>query len=195
MTGPLAEASVAPGHCAADLETLFGDCFALSERTVLIGGADEPLYEPASGEDELSRLYYREDFFASALHEIAHWCIAGARRRELRDFGYWYSPEGRNPEQQQAFEAAEVGPQALEWVLSRAAGYDFRLSVDNFDPETGALPDTRPFALAVLQRVAQLKAAGLPARGGQFFARLRRYYGVAEDFHQMQFRLEEINER
>ncbi len=38
----------------------------------------------------------RTDFFASALHEISHWCVAGKARREQVDFGYWYCPDGRD---------------------------------------------------------------------------------------------------
>ncbi|GAM69307.1 transporting ATPase [Vibrio sp. JCM 19236] len=26
------------------------------------------------------------------MHEIAHWCVAGPKRRLLEDFGYWYEP-------------------------------------------------------------------------------------------------------
>ena len=194
MTAAMAESCAGISHNASDLEILFKGCFGESERTALMGGADEPLYEPAGSDGEMHVLYYREDFFASALHEIAHWCIAGEARRQLRDFGYWYAPEGRNPEEQQAFEAVEVGPQALEWVLSCAAGYRFRLSVDNLDPATGALPDTRAFAGAVLARVEHFQALGLPARGRLFFDCLRRHYGVREDFSDMLFSLEDISQ-
>ena len=65
------------GHHSADLELLFAGCFRERWRTRLEGGATEPLYLPASG-NGVHRLCYRADYFASALHETAHWCIAQA---------------------------------------------------------------------------------------------------------------------
>ena len=78
---------------------LFNQEFAESDTTELIGGAAEPYYEPGS----LNRIYFRADYVRSALHEVAHWCVAGSRRRRLADYGYWYSPDGRDADQQQAF--------------------------------------------------------------------------------------------
>ena len=109
----------------------FNRCFAQS-HTKLVGGACEPFYEPGTRE---ARVYFREDYASSALHEIAHWCIAGADRRQKHDYGYWYSDE-RDLEQQRRFETVEVKPQALEWIFSEAAGLDFRVSCDNFDEST-----------------------------------------------------------
>lgn len=192
MTAVAANREPANTHLAIELEALFAACFEASEQTLLVGGADEPLYQPSMRQGEPHILYYRQDFFASALHEISHWCIAGKHRRQLRDFGYWYAPEGRDREQQRAFEAVEVGPQSLEWILSRAAGYAFRLSVDNLDAETGSIPDTRPFAEAVLARVGQLQGKGVPPRANLFFEALRRHYGTAEAFGEMVFSLDEL---
>ena len=90
---------------AQRLEAVFGACFAARWRTRLVGGAGEPFYQPARSAGEYHLLHYRLDYFASALHEVAHWCIAGTRRRRLPDFGYWYAPDGREPVQQRAFEA------------------------------------------------------------------------------------------
>jgi elongation factor P hydroxylase len=112
------------------LEILFERCFLEDYHTRLIGGALEPLYRPGRG-TALHQVYYRQDYFASALHEVAHWCIAGQRRRQQEDFGYWYAPDGRDQKTQRSFEQVEVKPQALEWHFSRACGYRFRLSVDN----------------------------------------------------------------
>ncbi len=116
---------------AEQISEIFNRCFYQS-KTRLIGGASEPLYEP--GEQE-ARVYFREDYASSALHEIAHWCIAGANRRQQTDYGYWYNGE-RDLGQQRTFEAVEVKPQALEWIFSVAAGIDFRVSCDNFDEST-----------------------------------------------------------
>src|SRR5699024_8041815 len=93
-----------------DLEVLFAKCFYAEHQTLLVGGASEPLYTPWSGK-EPAKVYYTRDYFRSALHEIAHWCIAGAQRRQQTDFGYWYAPEGRDAKQQANFEQVEVNPQ------------------------------------------------------------------------------------
>lgn len=99
---------------------------------MLIGGAAEPLYEPAS-KGIPALLQFREDFAASALHEVAHWCIAGLERRQKVDFGYSYVPPPRSPTTQARFFAAEVRVQALEAHFSRAAGLEFHVSVDDID--------------------------------------------------------------
>ena len=122
---------------AHDIECVFNAVFAGSMNTVLIGGADEPYYRPADDEDLRHRIFYREDFVASSLHEIAHWLVAGAARRLLSDWGYWYAPDGRNAAQQAEFEQAEVKPQALEWLLSIACGIRFRVSLDNLSEHAG----------------------------------------------------------
>lgn len=178
MTVALAGAQV---FVAARLEAVFSRCFLESEGTVLVGGAMEPLYEPASRLDEPHRIFYREDFFASALHEVAHWCIAGPERRRQRDFGYWYAPDGRDAAAQRAFEAVEEKPQSLEWLFSLACGYPFQVSIDNLDPATGALPQTQLFCDRVFQRALDWQRRGLPARAGAFFAALAQDFdtGVA----------------
>ena len=50
----------------------------------------------------------------SALHEVAHWCIASAGRRRCRDYGYWYIPPPRDATAQTEFFAVEARVQALE---------------------------------------------------------------------------------
>lgn len=158
------------------LERVFSLCFTQSLGTRLQGGADEPLYQPASADDGMHVLYYREDFFASALHEIAHWCIAGPSRRELVDFGYWYAPDGRTAAQQQAFEAVEYKPQALEWFFCKACGYRFRLSVDNLETLAGELPDTSGFRAQVVAQARRWQVDGLPQRAERFFQALCREF-------------------
>lgn len=100
----------------------------------LRGGGDEPFYR-AGEEARFAMIVFRADYSASALHEIAHWCLAGRQRRQLNDYGYWYLP-ARNASQQAAFEAVEARPQALEAVFAEAAGVDFRVSSD----DVGCLP-------------------------------------------------------
>ena len=173
------------------LERVFARCFASSFNTVLVGGADEPLYQPAISPGEPHRLYYREDFFASALHEISHWCIAGGPRLAQVDFGYWYAAEGRNEAQQKAFEAVEAGPQGLEWVLSRACGWHFQLSADNFGPE-GVIPDTGEFALGVLRCARQWCERGLPGRAQTMYAALCKEFGTDLYWADLKFQLADI---
>ena len=71
---------------AADLERIFRECFFAEYATILVGGAPEPLYVPSpEALREPHRVVYREDCFARALHEVAHWCLAGAEHRKLED--------------------------------------------------------------------------------------------------------------
>ena len=113
-----------------DIERAFALCFAQEYRTRLCGGAAEPFYT-GFGDDDSATLHYREDFPASALHETAHWCIAGTARRQLPDFGYAYTPPPRTPSEQSAFFRLERRVQALESIFADAAVIPFRISVDN----------------------------------------------------------------
>ncbi len=164
-------------HCPRRLEQVFAACFRKKYRTALVGGAPEPLYQPARVPGQLHLLHYREDYFASALHEVAHWCIAGPRRRELVDFGYWYTPDGRCASQQRAFEAVEYRPQALEWHFARACGYRFRISLDNLDGGDGQARDSASFKDRVLEQARVWQVRGLPARAHHFVLALRREFG------------------
>lgn len=146
-------------------------------NTVLCPGADEPFYQPATSGKPAS-IYSREDFPASALHEVAHWCIAGPERRQLADFGYWYAADGRDAEQQQAFQSVEVKPQAIEWAFSRAAGLPFRVSIDNLD---GAAIDPFGFELAVWQQAMIYHQKGLPVRAAQFVEVLHHAFLTAPE--------------
>ncbi|MGS2722242.1 elongation factor P hydroxylase [Porticoccus sp. GXU_MW_L64] len=158
------------------LEQLFCRLFLESENTCLIGGAKEPLYLPADKENPHHRLYYREDYLSSALHEIAHWCIAGHDRRQQIDFGYWYNPDGRSAQQQQQFEQVEVKPQALEWHISVAAGQRFHLSADNLHGEAGA---SDAFASAVCQQAQRYSVQGLPQRAQMLVTALQQHLGTS----------------
>lgn len=113
----------------------FNACFAEFEGAKLVGGATEPLYLPASA-DRPACLLYREDHAASALHEAAHWCIAGKSRREKVDFGYPYSPPPRTDAAQQLFYKFELRAQALESLFCQSAGLKFTPSADNLEANT-----------------------------------------------------------
>ena len=153
-------------HQAKKLEALFRDCFFDAFQTRLEGGAPEPLYLPSSEPSAIPhRVVYREDFFASALHEVAHWCLAGAQRRCLEDYGYWYAADGRTKTQQIEFERVEAKPQAIEWIFSDACAFDFNLSADNLE---GSLGPSSGFADAVRREKAAYLAGGLPPRAEAF---------------------------
>lgn len=155
---------------ASTLCELFDGLFGVSENTVLRGGADEPLFVPAA-EGVPATIYFRDDYAASAMHEVAHWCIAGRERREQRDYGYWYEPDGRSAEQQRLFVAVEARPQALEWCFAQACGLPFRLSLDNLDAPPS--DDERAIlADAVSNEARRLRAEGLPPRALRFLRAL-----------------------
>ena len=140
--------------------SVFNGLFAESYQTRLVGGASEPLYEYVPGGVHV--IHFRADYVSSALHEVAHWCLAGSHRRQIEDYGYFYESE-RNQKQQCQFQQVERTPQALEWVFSIAAGMPFRISLDNF----GAV-DPIPFGEQVKDSVLQLLNRGLPARALSF---------------------------
>lgn len=175
------------------LEQVFNACFAATCRTLLAGGAEEPLYEPASADGDFHLLHYRLDYFASALHETAHWCIAGEQRRLLTDFGYWYAPDGRNAQQQRAFEAVEYQPQALEWFFSRACSYRFQVSTDNLAAPAGSLADDTCFKRKVLEQARAWQRTGLPARAAVFFRALCEEFGTAQEPCELDFCLSDLD--
>lgn len=100
------------------------------KNTVLVRGEHEPEYLAATA-NAPAKIVFAHGFFASCLHEISHWCVAGKQRRQLDDFGYWYAPDGRNAEQQRNFEKVEIVPQAIECLLTLSCGKKFRVSQDN----------------------------------------------------------------
>ncbi|MCB1043055.1 MAG: elongation factor P hydroxylase [Acidobacteria bacterium] len=147
------------------LISVFDGLFERRYRTVLRAGGDEPFYRAATQLSDRHVIFFRADTFSSALHEVAHWCIAGARRRQIDDYGYWYQPDGRTTKQQRVFEAVEVKPQALEWLFADACGHPFVLSADNLSGSIGCSPE---FELAVRTQVARYRADGMPARAKLF---------------------------
>ena len=159
-------------HQIADLIAIFDSTFYQSHNTRLIKGADEPIYLPAD-EQNLSSNCLCAWFLRQSLHEIAHWLVAGEKRRLLEDYGYWYCPDGRDKHQQAEFEAVEVKPQAIEWALSAAAGFDFNVSVDNLNGE-----QTCRFAFQqrVHQHLLSLLASGFNQRTYALLKALGDFY-------------------
>jgi len=134
-------------------------------HAVLEGGAEEPLYLPAR-EGEPARIRYTRDYAQSALHELAHWCIAGAARRSLVDYGYWYHPPPREPGARGRFLAVEARVQGLELLLARVACVRFHVSLD--DPGT----DPGDFGTAVHAAADAWLRRGFGARTEAVFAAL-----------------------
>jgi elongation factor P hydroxylase len=154
---------------------LFNRLFLPSYNTELVAGGDEPIYRPADRNHPHHRVIFAHGFYASALHEIAHWCVAGPERRLLEDFGYWYKPDGRSAAEQAEFERVEVRPQAYEWIFNRAAGRKFHFSADNLSGGIGA---SEPFQRAVLAEVRMILQQGLPPRVERLVAGLQQAYGT-----------------
>ena len=154
-----------------DVARCFNTTFAISEHVVLVGGAAAPYYMPSPAPHR-AVIRYRENFAASALHEVAHWCIAGARRRQRPDFGYWYEPPPRDARALAAFLAVEAPVQALESLLARAAGLPFRVSLDDLDAEVSGIREQ--FNAAVAAQATVWEARGLPPRAARFIDALRK---------------------
>ncbi len=157
-----------------ELIELFNRLFKETYNTILVRGDDEPIYLPADEENPHNRVIFAHGFYASALHEIAHWCVAGAKRRELVDFGYWYKPDGRTADEQAEFEKVEVRPQAFEWLMSQAAGHKFHFSADNLASDIGA---SNSFKENVHSMVHQLIDGEMPERVGMLVEALMEKSG------------------
>ncbi|MBO1924229.1 elongation factor P hydroxylase [Thiomicrorhabdus sp. 6S3-12] len=149
-------------NTSSDIKTLiklFNTTFLETHNTELVCCEPEPIYRPADQSYPHHRIVFAHGFFSSALHEIAHWCIAGDERRLLEDFGYWYEPDGRTVERQAEFERVEVKPQALEWIFSVASNHQFHFSADNLE---AGLAISEEFTTNVRKQVETYLSGGLP---------------------------------
>lgn len=168
---------------------IFNTLFADACNTLLSGGGEEPVYLPAGGRFDRHQLIFRQDYFSSALHETAHWCIAGEQRRQKVDFGYWYQPDGRTVSEQSAFERVEIRPQALEWIFSVAAGHRFQVSADNLSADMGA---SDAFAAAVAGQAHTWCLGSLPVRGALFAAALSEVFGGCDYLDPRHYRVDSL---
>ncbi|PJG86390.1 elongation factor P hydroxylase [Conservatibacter flavescens] len=171
-------------HDYNDLIYIFNQCFEQAYNTRLVKGGDEPIYLPANEHVPYHAIYFARGFYSSGLHEIAHWLVAGEARRQLEDFGYWYEPDGRSPARQREFEKVEIKPQAIEWILSEAAGLRFFASHDNINGEPG---DAAPFKQAVYEQVKTYAEKGLPKRAEQMRKALCAFYGTDDKIELSKF--------
>lgn len=176
-------------HQCDDLIRLFNQCFEHNWKTQLIKGGTEPIYLPANNRLSCHQIVFTQNYFSSALHEIAHWCIAGAERRLLEDYGYWYAPDGRSVRQQSQFERVESRPQALEWFFAKACKSCFNVSEDNLN----GLPEhTDAFKRAVVSDACAYAQKGLPARAQIFYQSLASYYCGPADSSLLRFDIGEL---
>lgn len=175
---------------AETIVSLFNQSFIDSHNTELVRGEDEPIYLPADAHHPHHRIIFAHGFFASALHEVGHWCVAGKERRLLEDFGYWYQPDGRTAEQQAEFEKVEVKPQAFEWIFSRSAGFKFHFSADNLNGDCNG--PTVEFQQAVLQQIQSYLKNGLPTRAQHWSDQLIKAYRPNQPLHISEFSLEAL---
>lgn len=163
---------------------LFDKLFNKTYRTCLVGGAHEPMYEPATSANGLHRLFYRADYLSSALHEVSHWCIAGPERLLIRDFGYWYRPDGRSSLEQRKFEKVEIKPQALEWMFSIACGHRFSVSLDNLDgSDNNDCDAVQSFKHEIaMQCIDWCQLGKLPSRADQFIQELTATFAALDPY-------------
>ena len=180
-------------HNPDQLIDIFNKLFIPSHNTRLDYSDDEPIYLPADENDNHNRVLFAHGFYASALHEISHWCIAGEARRQLVDFGYWYEPDGRSAEKQREFEQVEIKPQAIEWILTKSCGRKFNISTDNLDGDPAAIAASREqFATNVVKQVKNYLQNGLPLRAGILKQALLDYYQINKEFNVDDFQLSEL---
>lgn len=168
---------------------VFDRCFAVALNTRLCGGFEEPYYRPVGEACPHHRIEFTRDYPASALHEAAHWCVAGERRRQLPDYGYWYAPDGRSAEQQREFERVEVKPQALEWIFSNACGLRFRASADNLHSGLGP---SDAFKRAIWLQVRRYCREEVNNRARQFTLALAREFGRPDPLRAELYQLTEL---
>jgi hypothetical protein len=144
----------------------------LAYDTCLVGGFPEPFYKASAGNSR-AEIQFTRDYERSALHELAHWCIAGTARRRVDDYGYWYEPDGRTDRQQTRFFVVEVKPQALEKHFCKALGVRFDVSVDNLG-NTG-VDGIDDFKIRVDRQYARYAATGLPERASVIYDCLHQW--------------------
>ena len=160
-----------------ELVTLLNHHYLGQYNTTIVGGFDEPFYKTFVSE-QAAQIQFSHDYIRSALHELAHWCVAGKERRKLDDFGYWYAADGRNQQQQNEFFQVEIKPQAIEWAYSIVLGINFEASVDNLGTQVQGVDE---FNDNLKKQLKQYVTNGFPKRTQEILALFSKYRGI-EDF-------------
>lgn len=176
-------------HHHQDLIKIFNDLFEESEETILVPEGKEPLYIPKDASCSKHQIVFTHDYYSSALHEIAHWCIASKERRQLVDYGYWYEPHRESSQDQSLFEKVESKPQALEWIFSTAAGLRFFISADNLSLNNEV---SLSFKQSIHQHAIHYLTVGLPKRAKLLTEQLLLFYNLKEKFSIASFSLENL---
>lgn len=142
--------------------------------TKIIGGFDEPFYK-AHTEQQPAQIQFSHDYIRSALHELAHWCVAGNQRRKRDDYGYWYAADGRNQQQQNEFFKVEIKPQAIEWSFSIVLGIHFESSVDNLGAQVQGIDE---FNDKLKKQLSEYTKKGFPKRTHEILSLLSNQQGI-----------------
>lgn len=174
----------------AQLIHVFNQEFGPRYQTKLVRGDDEPIYLPVTETRSTAQIVFAHGYFASAMHELAHWCIAGKKRRGLVDFGYWYQPDGRDEAKQKEFESVEVKPQAMEWILAVSCRHPFRFSADNLN---GTIGDQGPFQAAVKAQVDTWLSSKIPTRANRLRLFLAQSFDGPQHLSPQDFRLDHLD--
>jgi len=148
-------------------------------NTKLMGGFDEPFYK-AANEGKPAEIQFSHDYIRSALHELAHWCVAGVERRKIDDYGYWYAADGRNQEQQNEFFKLEVKPQTIEWAFSIVCGVKFEASVDNLNNQVRGVI---LFQINLKTQLEQYITNGFPKRAQEIIDLICFHMGIKNPMH------------
>ncbi len=158
----------------SELLALLNDQYLNAYETTIVGGHEEPFYRAFDGQNG-AQIQFSHDYIRSALHELAHWCVAGEQRRKMDDYGYWYAADGRDQEQQNAFYQVEVKPQTIEWAFSLVIDVDFEPSVDNLDNQVQGAAD---FAQALNQQMLAYLQQGFSPRVEQILRLMGKHQEI-----------------
>jgi len=159
-----------------ELVTLLNNNYLNHYNTRIVGGFDEPFYQTfVSGQP--AQIQFSRDYIRSALHELAHWCVAGAERRKIDDYGYWYAEDGRTQQQQNEFFKVEVKPQAIEWAFSIVLGIKFEASVDNLGIQVKGVDE---FNNNLKTQLHSYSTNGFPKRVKEILGLFSQYSGASD---------------
>lgn len=165
-----------------ELINLLNESYLKHYDTVLVGGFDEPFYQAATGAKP-ARIQFSHDYIRSALHELAHWCVAGVERRKLDDYGYWYAEDGRSQEQQDEFYKLEIKPQTIEWAFSIICGVKFEASVDNLN---NSVDGTEEFKHNLSKQMQDYLTRGFSKRTNEILHLISRHQKIASPIQYLQ---------
>jgi elongation factor P hydroxylase len=168
---------------------LFNSEFKDTEATMIAESPDEPIYLPADEINPLNRILYTKDSYTSVLHEISHWCIAGAERRKKVDYGYWYKPESQTPEEAELYKKFESKTHGIEWIFCMAAGVPFHIIPNNVAAGFEISQDLKEGVYAATLNYLN---HGLPVHAEQFKKSLLKHYQRESFFNISLFQFEDL---